>query len=128
MSPAKHQGIFLINVKKDKLPVAGCKVTKGEVVDTPDTRVQVIRNGYLAIREMKMIELRHLKEKVKSVTKGKDCGILVDISSGIVTPEYLKIDPHIDLKSFHFLPGDKLVTYHNKSVKRRCKWVPKGFA
>jgi len=54
---------------------AGCMVTEGKVVK--DCGIQVLRNGKI-IHTGQLDSLRRVKEEVKEVSAGLECGISVD--------------------------------------------------
>jgi len=55
--------------------VAGCYVTEGKVVRNADIRI--VRNNEV-IKEAKIDTLKHLKDDVKEMAAGYECGIAVD--------------------------------------------------
>eukprot|EP01126_Amoeba_proteus_P038835 TRINITY_DN4064_c0_g2_i3.p1 TRINITY_DN4064_c0_g2~~TRINITY_DN4064_c0_g2_i3.p1 ORF type:complete len:213 (-),score=63.01 TRINITY_DN4064_c0_g2_i3:82-720(-) len=93
---AKVKKRFVISKSGEKVPIAGCEVTKGTVKRGGD--VQLKRNGEV-IWTGKIRQLQHHKDSVKLVEVGKDCGIMfsgdyTDFLEGddvvMVRPEFVK--------------------------------------
>lgn len=118
---------FMIGVKNKKVPVAGSRCVRGNIKKGPEYLFKIERNGYEMMSEVPIISLRYEKDEVEVISKGSDCGLRLDILAGKVSPDYLKFDPNFDPLSFHFLPGDKLISYCYKKVKLKNNWLPKGF-
>jgi translation initiation factor IF-2 len=70
---AEVQAIFNVTVKKkNDTQIAGCTVTKGVI--QRGSRVRIMREGK-AIQETKVVSLRYLKDDVKEIKKGSECGM-----------------------------------------------------
>lgn len=96
---------FLINEGKSKVPVAGCRCTKGSLKKS--ALFKLIRNGDV-LYSGSVSSLRHLKNEVETIKKDLECGIrLVD-------------------QDIRFQPGDVLQCYKIKKVPQRIDWDP-GF-
>ncbi|MFN3383096.1 MAG: translation initiation factor IF-2, partial [Runella zeae] len=65
--------IFDIKVKKQKVPVAGCRVIEGEV--RRNSNIRVLRDK-VPIHDGALAELRHHKELVEVVKSGTECGMM----------------------------------------------------
>jgi translation initiation factor IF-2 len=76
--------------------IAGCYVQDGVIRRT--ARVRLMRNGIL-IHEGKIESLKHMKDDVKEITEGRECGI--------------RIDGYDDIKV-----GDTIEPYEIEKVKR----------
>ena len=76
--------------------IAGCAVVEGQVDSSRPVRV--VRDGAV-VYKTKIDELRHFKDKVKSVNAGSDCGI------------------HLERFS-DFKPGDSIESYEEVTTKR----------
>jgi len=66
--------IFMISVKSTKVKIAGCLVKTG--IANRGADIEIRREGE-TIFSGKIRQLRHLKEDVKSVTTGRECGVMV---------------------------------------------------
>lgn len=97
--------MFLINEGKKKVPVAGCKCTKGTL--KRNARCKVIRSEKVLYNGL-VTSLRHEKSDVESIKKDVECGLIVD---------------NIELI---FLPGDTIICFNPKSVAQVTDWNP-GF-
>ena len=64
--------VFVVTVKKQKVKVAGCRVTSG-VIKT-SSQVKVLRNGE-EVYTGKLSTLKHVKDDITEAGKGKECGI-----------------------------------------------------
>ncbi|KAH6926019.1 hypothetical protein HPB50_012958 [Hyalomma asiaticum] len=96
---------FLINEGRKKLPVAGCKCTKGML--RKNALYKVVRNSEV-IHSGPLVSMRHLKSEVESVKKDVECGLMFQ-------------DPNVRFKH-----GDILVCYSIKQVPQETDWDP-GF-
>jgi len=65
---------FTVTLKSSPVKVAGCFVKTGTVYRGND--IEIRREGE-TIFTGKVRQLRHLKEEVKSITSGRECGIMV---------------------------------------------------
>jgi translation initiation factor IF-2 len=83
---------FLINEKNKKVPVAGCRVTKGSLKKGKEYLYKVIRGGSssvtidesfanLVVKKLPVSSLRHIKNEVDVITKDMDCGIRFDLNA-----------------------------------------------
>lgn len=96
---------FLINEGKKKVPVAGCRCTKG--ILKRNALYKLIRENEV-IHEGPVESMRHLKTEVDSIKKDAECGLrLADIS-------------------IQFTPGDTLICYVLKKQPQKIDWDP-GF-
>ncbi|KAF1319021.1 Translation initiation factor if-2, partial [Globisporangium splendens] len=77
--------------------IAGCKITMGLM--NMQAKYRLIRDGETIVEDVGMESMRHFQEKVGEVTKGQECGLLLD-----------GIDD--------FQPGDILQAYVVKVVKQ----------
>ncbi|KAM9314582.1 translation initiation factor IF-2, mitochondrial isoform 2-T3 [Pholidichthys leucotaenia] len=75
MGEATVLAIFDISVGKKKVPIAGCRVTKGQL----DRRLKfrVIR-GRDTVWEGSLAAMKHHKDDVNMVKVGMDCGLMAD--------------------------------------------------
>ncbi|EPY53129.1 translation initiation factor IF-2Mt [Schizosaccharomyces cryophilus OY26] len=71
---ASVQAIFDIRHKKSSVPVAGCRVTNGTLEKSH--KVRLIRTGKI-IWSGEIESLKHLKDEVTKIAKGRECGILL---------------------------------------------------
>ncbi|XP_036396540.1 translation initiation factor IF-2, mitochondrial isoform X2 [Megalops cyprinoides] len=95
---------FDVTVGKKKVPVAGCRVQKGQL----DRRMKfrVIR-GRDVLWEGHLTTLKHHKDDVQTVKTGMECG--------------LSLDRDVD-----FRPGDEIVCYEEAEKQQKISWDP-GF-
>ncbi|KAK3884558.1 hypothetical protein Pcinc_011182 [Petrolisthes cinctipes] len=96
---------FLITEGKKKIPVAGCRCTKG--VLKRHTHYKLVRELEI-IHQGKLSSMRHVKAEVNSIPRGGECG--------------LKLED----EEVRFQPGDTLVCYQINEVKQLTEWDP-GF-
>ncbi|XP_035515594.1 translation initiation factor IF-2, mitochondrial [Morone saxatilis] len=96
--------IFEVSVGKKKVPVAGCRVQKGQL--DRQLKFRVIR-GQDAVWEGSLAALKHHKDDVQTVKVGMDCG--------------LSADGDLD-----FMPGDVVVCFEKANVPQVTSWDP-GF-
>ena len=72
--------IFRVTTRGDTIHIAGCLVTSG----TFRKRLcQVVRDGKI-IAESPVRTLRHLKDDVKEITSGKECGIMLTNDTALI--------------------------------------------
>lgn len=76
-----------IFLNKKKWIIAGCKVTDGKV--TSDALVRVTRNGEL-LYETEIDSLKHVKEDVKELEKGAECGIQIKTPKPVMEGDILE--------------------------------------
>lgn len=96
--------MFDVSVGKKKIPVAGCRVQKGQL----DRRLkfQLIR-GRDTVWEGSLAALKHHKDDVQTVKAGMECGLLAD-------------------GDVDFEPGDVIVCFEEADVPQVTSWDP-GF-
>ena len=76
VAEAKVMLVFPINFKKNKFfNIAGCKVSKGLIKKSD--RVRLMRGGKEVFKG-KIDTLKHLKDDVKEVKVGTECGISLE--------------------------------------------------
>ncbi|KAJ9576526.1 hypothetical protein L9F63_025578, partial [Diploptera punctata] len=97
--------MFEITEKKKKLPVAGCRCTKG--VLKKSGKYRLVR-GQEVIHEGTMVSMRHLKNEVDSIKKDVECGL------------------RLEDMTVTFNPGDTLICYEMKQEEQTTDWDP-GF-
>lgn len=96
---------FVITEGRKKFPVAGCRCVKGSL--KKNAMYRVVR-GQDTIHEGELFSMRHLKEEVESIARGKECGL------------------RFDDQDLRFQPGDTLICYRIKQVSQTTDWDP-GF-
>ncbi|KAM9054471.1 translation initiation factor IF-2, mitochondrial isoform 1-T3 [Megaptera novaeangliae] len=96
---------FSITEGKKKVPVAGCRVQKGQL--EKQKKFKLIRNGHV-IWKGSLISLKHHKDDISVIKTGMDCGLSLD-------------EEKIELKV-----GDDIVCYEEKEVLAKTSWDP-GF-
>ncbi len=87
VAKARVKQVFVLSNTKQ---VAGCIVEKGNVVK--GYKIYVLREGVRLEDEAKIVGLKKLKNEVKEVKKGEECGIM--------------LDPNIEIKE-----NDEIVCY-----------------
>jgi translation initiation factor IF-2 len=72
--------------------IAGCMVTEGHI--QRGSKIRIIRNGTVVVEDLTMESLRRVKEDVKEVKSGFECGIKLagydDIKIGDVLDAYVR--------------------------------------
>lgn len=96
---------FSITEGKKKVPVAGCRVQKGQL--EKQKKFKLIRNGHI-IWKGSLTSLKHHKDDVSTIKTGMDCGLSLD-------------DEKVEFKV-----GDEIVCYEEKEVLAKTSWNP-GF-
>lgn len=81
------QILEVFNVSKSG-KVAGCRVTSGQV--RRNARVRLLRDN-VVIHEGAVKSLRHLKDEVREVREGSECGIALDSFQDIQTDDVLEL-------------------------------------
>ncbi|XP_060805283.1 translation initiation factor IF-2, mitochondrial [Amyelois transitella] len=96
---------FMVTEGKKKVPVAGCRCTKGNL--SRNSLYKVIRNQEVVF-EGKLASMKHLKDEVNTIKRDMECGLRFDDTS------------------FEVRPGDTVVCYKMVDVVDRTAWDP-GF-
>uniref|UniRef100_A0A8C2RBG4 Translation initiation factor IF-2, mitochondrial n=1 Tax=Capra hircus TaxID=9925 RepID=A0A8C2RBG4_CAPHI len=96
---------FSITEGKKKVPVAGCRVQKGQI--EKQKKFKLIRNGHV-IWKGSLLSLKHHKDDTSVVKTGMDCGL------------------SLDEEMIEFKVGDAIVCYEEKEVPAKTSWDP-GF-
>ncbi|KAK2500391.1 hypothetical protein MC885_020568 [Smutsia gigantea] len=96
---------FSVTQGKKKVPVAGCRVQKGQL--EKQKKFKLIRNGRV-IWEGSLTSLKHHKDDILVVKIGMDCGVSLDEEKVV------------------FKVGDEIVCYEEKEVLAKTSWDP-GF-
>ncbi|XP_062911126.1 translation initiation factor IF-2, mitochondrial [Mobula hypostoma] len=104
MGEASVLALFHVTVGKKEVPVAGCRVHKGQL--HKKMKFKLIRDGHI-LWKGSLTSLRHLKDDVSVVKTGMECG--------------LSLDNDIDIKL-----GDEIICYEEKEVPQNISWDP-GF-
>ncbi|XP_070590857.1 translation initiation factor IF-2, mitochondrial isoform X2 [Erythrolamprus reginae] len=95
---------FEVDVGKQKVPVAGCRVQKGQL--NKKMNFKLIRNGE-CIWTGSLSSLKHLKEDIAIVKTGMDCGLSLN-------------------NNMKFEVGDEIICFNTREVKQTISWNP-GF-
>ncbi|XP_008160343.2 translation initiation factor IF-2, mitochondrial isoform X1 [Eptesicus fuscus] len=96
---------FSITEGKKKVPVAGCRVQKGQL--EKQKKFKLIRNGGI-IWKGSLTSLKHHKDDVSVIKTGMDCGL------------------SLDEEMIEFKVGDTIVCYEENEVPAKTTWDP-GF-
>jgi len=97
---------FLINEGRDKVPVAGCRCSKGNLKKNASFRVM---RGADVIHEGSLSSMRHMKNEVDTIKKDVDCGLRLT-------------DTEV-----RFEQGDTIVCFQKIKVPQTTDWNPPGF-
>ncbi|XP_042141452.1 translation initiation factor IF-2, mitochondrial isoform X2 [Peromyscus maniculatus bairdii] len=96
---------FSVTEGKRKVPVAGCRVQKGQL--EKQKKFKLIRNGQV-IWKGSLTSLKHHKDDVSVIKTGMDCGL------------------SLDEEKVEFKVGDEVVCYEENEVPAKISWDP-GF-
>ncbi|XP_053613225.1 translation initiation factor IF-2, mitochondrial [Plodia interpunctella] len=96
---------FVVTEGKKKVPVAGCRCTKGNLAR--NSLYKVVRNKQVAF-EGKLASMKHLKDEVNTIKRDMECGLRFDDTT------------------FEVKPGDTVVCYKLVDAVDKTAWDP-GF-
>lgn len=96
---------FSITEGKKKVPVAGCRVQKGQL--EKQKKFKLTRDGHV-IWKGSLTSLKHHKDDISIVKTGMDCGL------------------SLDEENMEFKVGDRIVCYEEKQIQAKTSWDP-GF-
>ncbi|XP_008821228.1 translation initiation factor IF-2, mitochondrial [Nannospalax galili] len=96
---------FSVTEGKKKVPVAGCRVQKGQL--EKQRKFKLIRNGHI-LWKGSLTSLKHHKDDISVIKTGMDCGL------------------SIDEEKVEFKIGDEIVCYEEKEFPTKTSWDP-GF-
>ncbi|XP_004609267.1 translation initiation factor IF-2, mitochondrial isoform X1 [Sorex araneus] len=96
---------FSVTEGKKKVPVAGCRVQKGQL--EKQRKFKLTRNGHV-IWKGSLTSLKHHKDDASVIKSGMDCGL------------------SLDEENIEFKIGDQIICYEEKEVPAKISWDP-GF-
>lgn len=96
---------FSVTEGKKKVPVAGCRVQKGQL--EKQKKFKLTRNGNV-IWKGSLTSLKHHKDDVSVIKTGMDCGL------------------SLDKENVEFKIGDEIICYEETEVPAKTSWDP-GF-
>lgn len=96
---------FTVTEGKKKIPVAGCRVQKGQI--ERQKKFKLIQNGQV-IWKGSLTSLKHHKDDISVVKTGMDCGL------------------SLDEEKVEFKVGDQVICYEENKVPTKTSWDP-GF-
>lgn len=96
---------FFITEGKKNIPVAGCRVQKGQL--EKQKKFKLMRNGH-AIWKGSLTSLKHHKDDISVIKTGMECGL------------------SLDEEKIEFKVGDEIICYEEKEVPVKSSWDP-GF-
>ncbi|XP_060687498.1 translation initiation factor IF-2, mitochondrial isoform X1 [Hemiscyllium ocellatum] len=96
--------LFHVTIGKTKVPIAGCRVQKGQL--HRKMKFKLIRDGNILWNGF-LTSLKHLKDDVPVVKTGMECGLSLD-------------------KDLNFELGDEIICYEEKQIQQKISWDP-GF-
>ncbi|KAK6640941.1 hypothetical protein RUM44_012639 [Polyplax serrata] len=94
---------FYINQGNKKVPVAGCKCTKGEL--QKNSKYKIVRGNDI-LYDGTVVSMKHHKTEVQTVHKNTECGLMFNS----FTTE--------------FKPSDKIICYNIEEVPQTTNWEP----
>lgn len=112
LGEAVVQEEFVISEGHLRVPIAGSRCIKG-TLQRKNYLYKIERNNKVVASDLKMFQIKHIKENIDTVTKDMECG--------------LRFEGVENTKGLRFQKGDIIKCYDKKQIPQETIWSPPGF-